>query len=561
MPRKSVRVLLLSIAIAVSISPAAVGQQQRPYRGSIPWSFVLCKFSDSPTPPHDLSYYQQMIIDSGTKGLADYVDAVSYRAADLGGSSVHGWFTEPHTKDYEQNLTAKTNPDYKTGRKQRLKDCLAAAAADRDHPYTPPSTDRVYVVTSPGLDEVGFENCCAVAGDATALPEFAHEFGHGINLEHSFSNDPHYQGDCWSQIGEYDNQWDLMSAAHIYTDPTHDWSNGPPFLNAYHLDEMGWLPESRVLTVGSDGILSGTLTVAALTHPEASGYLLVRAPFDNSDPFHYCTIEYRTADSWDKGIPQDTVLINEVKVNPNNKLYQTFLLRAAGPASACRVCDPPIAHQCSKGDGAPDQTVKANGVTITVESAGAKQATVKVSTEFALPCASGYVWRSATSVDRSCVTPAARQQAASDNDAAASRHMPNSDTCKQGYIWRQTDPDDHVCVTPATYSQVQSDTAQSYAHADQTHVTYGPNTCSVGYVWRSIDDQDYVCVSYATFAQVQADNAAAGSRHVKGSDTCMEGYVWREAFAKDHVCVTGAIRTQTQTDNSEGTTHIVKHNT
>jgi hypothetical protein len=62
----------------------------------------------------------------------------------------------------------------------------------------------------------------AIGGDETQLPEIAHEFGHGVGLNHSWSNDVTYK-DCGSWCGgpgEYDNLWDLMSAANIYVDPT-----------------------------------------------------------------------------------------------------------------------------------------------------------------------------------------------------------------------------------------------------------------------------------------------------------------------------------------------------
>jgi len=554
MHHPSLKTPLLFVCVAAILFPASLSAQRtkRPYRGSIPWSVLLCKFSDSPAPPHDPSYYEQMMIDTGTKGLADYVGSVSYGAADLGGSTVHGWFTESHTFAYEKALT---------DRLQRLNDCAAAAAADPSHPYSPPANTRIYVISSPHVDQVGFEDKSALDGDDVALPELAHEFGHGIDLEHSFSIDPEYQNACWSQIGEYDNQWDLMSAANVYVDPTHDWGGGPPFLNAYHIDEMGWLPQSRIFTLGVNGILTGTVTIAALTHAEASGYLLVRVPFDSNDPFHYYTIEYRTVDSWDNGIPASIVLINEVKLNTNDNLYQTFLLRPVGTSKTCPTkCKTPITHPCSHGNGAPVQSVNTNGVTITVKSTGATQATVDVTTQFAIPCVPGYVWRSATSHDRSCVTPAARTQAANDNAAAGSRHVSGSDTCLQGYVWRQTDPSDHVCVTYATWTQTQNDTANSYNHVDQTKVTYGPLTCKTGYVWRHIDDQDYICVSYATEAQVQADDAAAGSRHASHSDACIAGFVWRQAWPADHVCVTAATRTQTQTDNTQASNYIEKPN-
>lgn len=120
-----------------------------------------------------------------------------------------------------------------------------------------------------------------------------------------------------------------MSAANIYVDPTGAFGGGPPDLDAHHLDEMGWLPKSRILTLGVDGILSRTVTLAALTYPEASGYLLARIPFDASDRFHYYTVEYRTPDSWDSGIPASILMINEVQ-DKGQGYYQTTLLRELG---------------------------------------------------------------------------------------------------------------------------------------------------------------------------------------------------------------------------------------
>jgi len=546
----NLRTLLFVAVIAAAVSPAAYSQS-RPYRGSIPWSFLLCKFSESPTPPHDLNYYKQMTIQTGTNGLADYVHSVSNGAAHLGGSSVHGWYTESHTTAYEQGLSS---------RYQRLQDCLDTAKADHSDPYVPPSGQRVYVITSPGVDLVGFENCCSVGGDTVALPEIAHEFGHGIDLEHSFSNDSNYHNACWAQPGEYDNPWDLMSAANVFVDPTHDWGGGPPFLDAYHQDEMGWIPQSRILTLGLDGILARTVTLAPLSHQETSGYLVARVPFDNNDLFHYYTVEYRTADSWDKGIPADIVLIDEVKLNTKDNLYQTFLQRAAGGNATCPSCTPAVGPTCTYGNGAPLESVNANGVKISVQGTPGQTATISISTQWAMTCLQGYVWRSSSSIDRVCVKPASRTQAGDDNAKAGSRHVANSDTCIQGYVWREATPNDHVCVTPAVRTQTQNENAQAYDNADPTRGVYGPNTCSSPYVWRIADDLDYVCVPTSTRAQTLADNAAAGSRHVHGSDTCVQGYVWREAYPGDHVCVTPATRSQAQSDNSQADSRIVKPN-
>lgn len=524
--------ILLAVPLAILVTSDAFA---RPYRGGIPWSFILCKFSDSPAPPNPASYYSNMTINSGTKGLDDYVRSISNGKADLSGSVLHGWYTESHTLAYEQALTSRW---------QRVQDCIDTAAASTTDKYVPPSGQRVYVITSPGVDLAGWENTGAIGGDDVALPEIAHEFGHGIGLQHSWSNDITWKDVSWAGWGEYDNPWDLMSAANVYTDPTGAFGDGPPDLDAHHLDELGWIPKSRILTLGVDGILSRTgVTLAALTHPEASGDLLVRVPFDSSDPLHFYTVEYRTPDGWDAGIPAAIVMINEVKTNGG--YYQTTLQRQLG-------------SYAGTGDGPPVQSLSANGVTISVTGTSGDQATINVSTQLALPCAQGYVWREASSIDRVCVVGATRTQTATDNSQAGSRHLPNSTTCVQGYVWREAFPGDFTCVTTATRSQAAADDAAAYAHVDESKVSYGPNTCQQGYVWRDGDDSDYVCVTGATRTQAAADNAAAPGRHLPNSTTCVQGYVWREAWPGDYVCVTGATRSQAAADNAQATARLLQ---
>ncbi|MGH7778659.1 MAG: hypothetical protein ACREQR_02370 [Candidatus Binataceae bacterium] len=530
-PRPMYRWIFLAVSVALLIASDA---SARPYRGGIPWSFLLCKFSDSPAPPNPESYYNNMAIAPGAKGLDDYVKAISNGHADMTGSVMHGWYTESHTLAYEQGLS---------DRWQRVQDCIDTAAASATDRYVPPAGQRVYVITSPGVDLAGWENQGAIGGDDVALPEIAHEFGHGIGLNHSWSNDITWKDVSWAGWGEYDNPWDLMSAANVYTDPTGVFGDGPPDLDAHHLDELGFIPKSRILTLGVDGILSRTATLAALTHPEAAGDLLVRIPFDSNDRFHYYTVEYRTADGWDAGIPASIVMINEV--NNNGSYYQTTLQRELG-------------SYAGTGDGPPVQSINANGVTISVSGTSGNQATINVSTQFALPCAQGFVWREASSIDRVCVVPAARTQAAADNAQAGARHLPNSATCMQGYVWREAYPGDFTCVTTATRSQAAADDAAAYNSVDETKVTYGPNTCAQGYVWRDGDDNDYVCVSGATRAQAAADNAAAPARHLPNSTTCVQGYVWREAWPGDYVCVTPATRSQAQSDNGQATARLAQ---
>ncbi len=83
-------------------------------------------------------------------------------------------------------------------------------------------------------------------------------------------------------------------------------------------------------------------------------------------------------------------------------------------------------------------------------------------------CAAGYVWRDAFAGDHICVTPASRNQAASDNAAAPYRVVPNGawgpNTCVNGYVWRVARSSDLVCVTPAVRTQTANENANPNAH-------------------------------------------------------------------------------------------------
>jgi hypothetical protein len=78
-------------------------------------------------------------------------------------------------------------------------------------------------------------------------------------------------------------------------------------------------------------------------------------------------------------------------------------------------------------------------------------------------CKPGFVWRQAYAGDHVCVTPQARQQAASDNQSAPPRRTA-SGQCVKGYVWRQANPQDHVCVTPQTRARTAQENASAATH-------------------------------------------------------------------------------------------------
>jgi hypothetical protein len=320
---------MLLLACCVLFSASAEAGEQRPFRGAVKMSVLLCKYSDSPAPPKDRQFYENLLIKSGTGGHADYWSDVSYGSITLSGSTVKGWYT--------LNKTIAESQAYGGGgsgnRIKKHTDCVDKAKAEG---YTPPSDHLVVVITSPGIDTFGF-NGGAFLGDGAGIGVIAHEVGHGISLQHSFSDDPNHCNANWASKSEYDNQWDMMSYGDVYAQNLGDFGRTGPGLNAYHLDRMGWLNRDKIFRFGANGDYDKTITLTALTKANESGYVMARIPFDTADLNHYYTVEYRIPDGWDGGIPADTIMINEVvskkfrKCSDNslsaNSAYRSYLIR------------------------------------------------------------------------------------------------------------------------------------------------------------------------------------------------------------------------------------------
>ena len=546
--------MVITLAIFVSmLCTFWTDLHARPLRGSIPLSVILCKSSDAGTPNHDLAYYRDLAVNGGTGGLADYWRDLSYQNVNLAGSEVRGWYTVPKTTVQWQGL----------GRWAMVAECENAAKNDSSQPYTIPAGHKKIFVTFPGIDFFGW-NGGAFVDSNVDVGGLAHEGGHGIGLNHSFSNNFESLNVWWAQIGEYDDPWDAMSWGNAFRVPTR-FGDGPPWMIGYNLDRMGWLPRSRILTIGANGAKHVSVTLAALGHPEAPGALLLRIPFDVNDPLHYYTVEFRRKDRWDAGIPDDTVLVHEVRKawSPHGD-YQGHLAF--------------LSRQLSHPQLAPLQQVDANGISIRVESLNlaANTVTLSIVTSFPERCMLGSVWRESRSYDKICIPSADRAAVRDEDNHAAERKNPmggpfGPDTCNPGFVWREAivpnaslgDPPDHVCVPPAARDRERMNNQQAAARSNPARLSFGPNTCKPGFVWREADDWDWVCVPPAVRQLARADNAQAAARRNPGGgpfgpDTCIQGFVWREAFPGDHVCVLPATRGQAANDNQHAQERLLE---
>lgn len=532
-------------AAVLCAATAALLRAQHPFRGALQWSVLLCDYTDSPASPRAPAAVVDMFTRLGADGVADYWSRASRRGVTSDRVQVRGFFR------VNQTVAAATA----RGRWDRFNDCTAAAAAGG---FTPPAGNGIIVMTNPGIDLWGAPNRAFAAIDHD-VGAFGHEVGHGLALNHSFTDDPGYRNASWAQIGEYGDPWDVMSYANVFGRPTARFGSSPVGPNGPHLDRMGWLPRAEIATFGANGATRTAYTLTALHAAGAGGTRLVRIPFDPADPWHYYTAELRVPRDMDTGIPAAIVLLHEVRRatpgDPTNPAYFSFLL--TDPAGTA-------------GSRPPRTSLVANGVQVTVGAidAAAGRATVIVSGDIAQRCLVGFVWREARPADLVCVAPAVRAETRQENALAASRRNPNGgpfgpNTCLQGFVWREAFPGDQVCVPPASRTRAAADNGAAAARANPARFVFGPNACRAGFVWREADDMDYVCTSGATRADTRQENLLAPSRRSPtggpfGPNTCLAGFVWREAFPGDVACVPPASRTRAADDNRQAAGRVEK---
>ena len=290
---------------------------------SKPFAIILCKFSDQPQESRPPSFYQNCFTEAGagSGGAFDYWRDVSFGKLDLTGSKVFGWYQMPNHAT--QDLVGL------------FRESFVSWGIDtaRLHKVDLSPFFGIIVVFNVATDS-GY-----VGGNQMVLgykpnewsPTFnSHEMGHVFGLDHSFdtsptSFDPHSD----PRPGAYRDRWDIMSASNVWTFNNALGGNGPG-LNAAYLDKLGCVQSNRIWAPPEpEPDFGGSVTLAALNHPEASGPLMIKisllsGPNPSSVKSTY-TVEFRRKTGWDAGIPRDTVLIHEVRLDGLSYLQTTEL--------------------------------------------------------------------------------------------------------------------------------------------------------------------------------------------------------------------------------------------
>jgi hypothetical protein len=217
---------------------------------------------------------------------------VSYGELDLSGSEVFGWLTLDQIRS---DYTVRDSFLETWGKK-----AAADAGIDLSHHY------GVVVFLNTHTDLFGQPNFVA-ADIASNLSQILQEVGHGYGLKHSRSV---------ANPTDYQNPFCIMSGLTFGdTNPTFQGKFGQsgPGLCSPLVFQAGWLPESRIVRVSTNGTSPAATELVLSPLGERNPAHPQVAMFDLTMPQAYeYFVEYRSG-GWDRGLNQTAVVFHQLR--------------------------------------------------------------------------------------------------------------------------------------------------------------------------------------------------------------------------------------------------------
>ncbi len=177
-----------------------------------------------------------------------------------------------------------------------------------------------------------------------------HETGHGFGYSHSrkLSTATSDYNDCYDIMSFDSCNYNFIGdfgAAGVLGDPMP--AAVGPGLDAINLDIQGWMPPGRTFSFSNGSCTQTTRDLAALNYPSATGDMEIRIPAALTIPLpgsgttstDYYTLELRDKSLWDRGIPQNSVLLHVHGLNGFSYWVDQFGGSAVGHSGALYLND------------------------------------------------------------------------------------------------------------------------------------------------------------------------------------------------------------------------------
>jgi hypothetical protein len=261
----------------------------------------MCRPSDVAAPAGSITRWRNIFMPGGAdpSNVVSYWHDVSNGRYDAGGSATFGWLDIGHTTTEINRLTGQ-------GQRVQLANWGRAAAASAGIDLS--RFRQVVIGYNINADHgsVGGNTALIAYAEGRALePTFIqHEFGHALGLRDSAS----------TEGGIYGNSFDIMSAMLVRAFSDTAGRGAGPGASAVTLENLGWLPASRVVAVRAPfrPLLTTQITLAALNRPDLADPLAVKV---DGAPTIY--IEYREPTGWDRGLSGPVVLVHRRSTTGN----------------------------------------------------------------------------------------------------------------------------------------------------------------------------------------------------------------------------------------------------
>ena len=275
--------------------------------GTQRFAVLCCKFSDSPAEPRPSTFLRDLIAVRGTGGLNDYWIAASLGNINLDGTDVYDW-----------TPLGVTLAEFVAARPSRHDKIAGAVEAFPNVDFSQ-YQGVIAVFNLHPLDD-GHSGLGVLAGpDNLNVTYLGHETGHHFGMQHSYDESSR-RNKSWSQLGEYYDRLDIMSAMNVAFTMHPLFNQQGPLPCTPNLDALAWLPPERVFRIRSGSSSSDTIDLVSLSRAgSTTGFLAAVAG--------NIYVEFRTAEGWDAGLDRAGVVIHR-RHGPN----ATILAKEVPPA-------------------------------------------------------------------------------------------------------------------------------------------------------------------------------------------------------------------------------------